>query len=167
MMSAVRIQEWDARPAGEAAGDWYAVEGGQGLVRLARDDEALRAPAAPARGLRTDWLGVRGFSSGSGRRGSMVYVLKYPVPDEFRWEFEAWFEHEHMPMLHEEPTWYSCDFLHALRPSAYSYAAIHYLEPGALASAARERSVSTPWWNRLKQNPWFDKGFVRLRLRPL
>lgn len=167
MSVAVRIQEWDVRPPGQAAGEWHAVEGKEGCVRVMRGDEALVAPSTPAPGLRTDWLGVRAFASGSGRRGSMVYVLKYPVPDEFRWEFEAWFEYEHMPMLHEEPTWYSCDFLHALRPSAYTYAAIHYLEPGALTSAARDRSVATPWWNRLKQHAWFDKGFVRLRLRPI
>jgi len=167
-MSYVRIQEWRRRPAGEAAGEWYAVEDGEGSVSVTRGETALRDPAGPPiADLVTDWVGVRAFSTGSGRRGTMAYLLKYPVPDDFRWEFEAWFQHEHMPMLHEEPSWHSCDFLHALRPSAYSYAAIHYLEPQALVSAARDRSVATPWWNRLKRNAWFDRGFVRLRLRPV
>ena len=166
-MSYVRIQEWRKRPAGHEADEWYAPEAGEARVAVVRGEHALRDPAlASIDDLQSDWVGMRGFSSGSGRRGAMAYILKYPVPDDFRWEFEAWFQYEHMPMLHEEPTWYSCDFLHTLRPSAYAYAAIHYLEPQALTSAARDRSITTPWWNRLKQQPWFDKGFVRLRLRP-
>jgi hypothetical protein len=72
-----------------------------------------------------------------------------------------------MPILHEEPTWYACDFFRAIEPSSYPFAAIHYLEPGALKSAARDRSIVTPWWNRLKAHAWFDKGFLRTRMTPL
>lgn len=167
-MSYVHIVQWQGKPAAGAAGVWYAEEGSAGSVSVLAGEQALHATAGSDAGVAvSEWTGARLFRSGSGKQGAMAYLLKYPVPDDFAWEFEAWFKYEHMPLLHEEPTWYTCDFYRAMRPSSYSYTAIHYLEPGALTSAARDRSIATPWWNRLKQNPWFDKGFVRLRMKPL
>jgi hypothetical protein len=72
-----------------------------------------------------------------------------------------------MPMLLEEPTWYGCEFFRALGASCYSFAALHYVDPQALKSDARNRSIDTPWWHRLKQHEWFDKQFVRTLMKPL
>jgi len=177
-MSYVRISEYTGRPA-TAAGGWYSVKNRDGSdrdgsVRLAYRAE-WPAPAAtgessadPSAGrLATTWSGVLTYQFGAPQKSTHVYVLKYPVPAEHVYEFDAWFQHEHMPMLLEEPTWYSCDLYRALGASSYEFAAIHHLERQALTSPARDRSVDTPWWHRLKQHDWFDKGFVRLLLTPL
>jgi hypothetical protein len=82
-------------------------------------------------------------------QGSIVYLLKYPVPFDYLYEFDAWFQYEHMPMLFEEPAWYGCELFRALGASSYTFAALQYLEPHALKSDARNRSVDTPWWHRL------------------
>jgi hypothetical protein len=165
-MSAICIDEFDAKPTKIAGAEWYALEGREGSVRLDRGD-ATPAIAEGAGHLVTRWQGLRIYRCGSERRGSMVYMLKYPVPFDFWYEFDAWFQYEHMPMLLEEPSWYGCEFFRALGASSYSFAALHYLEPQALKSTARDRSIDTSWWHRLKQHDWFDKGFIRTLMKPL
>ena len=94
-------------------------------------------------------------------------MLKYPVPFDYLYEFDAWFQYEHMPMLLEEPAWYGCEFFRSLGASSYTFAALQYLEPHALKSDARNRSVDTPWWHRLCRHEWFDKQFTRTIMKPL
>ena len=166
-MTYVRITEYTGRPA-ERAGEWYAPEGREGGVRIDRGEAALAAPAAASAGhVATTWTGVRVFKCGSEQKGPIVYMLKYPVPFDYLYEFDAWFQYEHMPMLLEEPTWYGCEFYRALGASCFTFAALHYLEPGALKSDARNRSVDSHWWHRLKQHDWFDRQFIRTLLKPL
>lgn len=183
-MSMVRITEFTGRPA-SPAGEWYAVDGREGSICIERG--AAAATAAPGDGARsvatgmarpdtasggaghvsTTWTGVRTSVFGSRQKGPVVFMLKYPVPLDYLYEFEAWFQFEHMPMLLEEPTWYGCEFYRALGASCYAFAALHYLEPQALQSDARNRSVDTPWWHRLKQHEWFDKQFIRTLMKPI
>ena len=166
-MSYIRISEFARRPQG-VPGEWYAPRGSDGSVRLDRGEATAFAPPQPGPGsLLTTWSGVRVYQGGAERMGSLVYLLKYPVPLEYQWEFEAWFVVEHMPMLLEEATWYGCEFFRALGPSGWSFAALQYVDPLALTSDARNRSVDTPWWHRLKQHEWFDKQFERQHLTPL
>jgi hypothetical protein len=187
-VSYVRITEYTERPAA-AAGEWYAVDGQPGSILIERDDAALAmtggdgsaqpgaalvaTPAAAAAThpdaghVATRWTGVAIYRCGSAQPGSRLYLLKYPVPNDYLYEFDAWFQYEHMPMLLEEPTWYGCTFYRALGASCYAFAALHSLEPQALKSAARNASVDTAWWHRLKAHDWFDKGFVRKLLTPL
>lgn len=187
-MSYVRITEYTGRPQ-HAAGGWYAVDGQPGSLHIEHGDAALSmtgvdgsalagaaivaTPAVSAATHRqagyvaTRWTGVRIYQCGSEQKGSRVFMLKYPVPDDYLCEFDAWFQYEHMPMLLEEPTWYGCSFYRALGASCYAFAALHNLEPQALKSDARNRSVDTAWWHRLKAHDWFDTGFVRKLMTPL
>ncbi len=165
-MSYIRITEFTGRPQ-QREGEWYAPEGREGSVRLQRGEAALAAASGDAGHVATSWTGVRIYKCGSGQKGPIVYMLKYPVPLDYLYEFDAWFQYEHMPMLLEEPTWYGCEFFRALGASCYSFAALQYVEPQALKSDARNRSVDTPWWHRLKQHEWFDKQFIRTLMKPL
>lgn len=165
-MSYIRISEFAGRQS-QTPGEWYAPRGREGSVRVDRTEAAAFAPPRPGPGpLLTTWSGVRVYKGGTDRKGSLVFMLKYPVPLDYLWEFEAWFVVEHMPMLLEEPTWYGCEFFRALAPSSWSFAALQYVDPQALTSDARNRSVDTPWWHRLKQHDWFDKQFERSHLTP-
>jgi hypothetical protein len=166
-MSLVRISEFSNRPPNQAGGEWYAIEGRDSSIRLERGELEPEAVYTEAGHLLTSWTGSRIASWGSGTRGPLVYLLKYPVPLDYWYEFDAWFQYEHMPMLLEEPTWYGCEFFRALGASSYPFAALHYVEPQALKSDARNRSIDTPWWHRLKQHEWFDKQFIRTLMRPL
>ena len=165
-MSYVRIAEYACRPQ-EPDGEWYALEGRDGSVRVARGDAALAVADGGPGPAATCWTGVRIYRCGTLFNGPLVYMLKYPVPSDYGYEFDAWFQFEHMPMLLEEPTWYGCELFRALGASCYTFAALHYLERQALTSAARNRSVDTPWWHRLKRHGWFDKEFTRTLLLPL
>ncbi len=165
-MSYIRIIEFTDRPH-KPEGEWYAPEGREGSVRLERG-QALPGPMQGGAGhVATAWTGISIYRGGSEKKGPLVYMLKYPVPLDYLYEFDAWFQYEHMPMLLEEPTWYGCEFFRSLGPSCYSFAALHYLERQALKSDARNISVDTPWWHRLKQHEWFDRQFVRTLMQPI
>ena len=163
-MSYVRITEHTGRPQ-RPQGEWYTVKDFPGSIHVERDARLPNPAVSPATDdaghVATRWTGVRIYQCGSQQKGANVYLLKYPVPDDYLYEFDAWFQYEHMPMLLEEPTWYGCEFFRSLGASCYAFAALHNLEPQALKSDARNRSVDTPWWHRLKANAWFDKGFTR------
>ena len=163
-MNYVRILEYAVLPD-RPQGEWYAHEGSSAVVRLVRSNDLLDDAGEDDSRATTSWTGVRTYRCGSERQGSLVFMLKYPVPLDYQDEFDAWFRDEHMPMLLEEPTWYGCSFYRTLRGSRYPFAALHNLEPQALTSDARNRSVDTPWWHRLKKHAWFDKDFIRARLR--
>ncbi|MEO8080859.1 MAG: hypothetical protein ABI641_10030 [Caldimonas sp.] len=168
-MSSIRISEFATRvPGAGAGGEWYAPETGGGVVRIERGLDLSRPlESSTTKEATTCWQGLRLCTFGSDRRGSLAYLLKYPVPLDYLDEFDAWFRVEHMPMLLEEPTWYGCEFYRSHGASCYPYAALHHLEPQALTSDARNCSVDTPWWYRLKRHAWFDKQFIRVRMKPL
>ena len=164
-MSYVRIGHYAARGEPGDGGEWFARDGTSEFVRIERNLAGAWPALQPDSRALESWTGCLTRTFGQRREGAITYLLEYPVPLDYLHEFDAWFCYEHMPLLLDEPTWYGCDFFRALAPSMYTFAAIHSLEPGALKSPARDRSVSTPWWNRLKQHAWFDKGFVRAILR--
>jgi len=165
-MSYVRITEFADLPA-QRDGEWYAPQGRPGSVRIERGESEIVPMSDQAAHATITWTGVRIYRGGSDRKGSIVYLLKYPVPFDYLYEFDAWFQYEHMPMLFEEPAWYGCELFRALGASSYTFAALQYLEPHALKSDARNRSVDTPWWHRLCRHEWFDKQFTRTIMKPL
>ncbi|HVO88838.1 MAG TPA: hypothetical protein VMV45_09865 [Casimicrobiaceae bacterium] len=164
-MSYVRISQFTQRDEPGAGSEWFTRDGTGEFVRIDRDASGGSLPFEPESRALVSWAGCRTRAYGERRNGAITYLLKYPVPLDYLYEFDAWFHYEHMPILLEEKTWYGCDFYRSTGISMYTFAAIHHLEPAALKSAARDRSISTPWWNRLKQYAWFDKGFVRAILR--
>jgi hypothetical protein len=164
-MSDITITQYGARPATANGRDWYGIDGEDGSILFARDNDA--ADAEDTGHVVNTWSGVQVLAAGSDRRGAAAYHLRFPVPDDFVDEFDAWYRHEHAPLLFEEPTWYACELFRATRPSLHSFTVIHYLEPDARQSPFVQKSIQTPWWNRLAQNDWWDTGFVRVMLTPI
>lgn len=164
-MSDVTIIHYGGRPSSAAGRDWYAIDDEDGSMLFARDGDALASEDAGH--VVSTWTGVRVLAAGSDRRGAAAYHLRFPVPDDFVDEFDAWYRHEHAPLLFEEPAWYACELFRATRPSLHSFSVIHYLEPEARKSDVPQKSMQTPWWKRLAQNDWWDTEFVRIMLTPI
>jgi hypothetical protein len=104
------------------------------------------------------------FSGGTSgvAAGPYLFVVGLAVPADYREEFLAWYEHEHLPMLLEEPGWEGCRFVEEPVEQGLLFHALHQLsDRKALDSDARKRSRATPWFQRLAQNAWFDTGFAR------
>jgi hypothetical protein len=94
--------------------------------------------------------------------GDHLYKVSIWVPAVSRAEFLDWYESEHLPILLECPTWNGCRFVEKQVHVGYQFYALHQLRaPSALDSEERRRSRATPWFIRLKQNPWFDEPFTR------
>ncbi len=94
--------------------------------------------------------------------GPHLFHVALHVPNEFREDFLSWYKDEHLPMLLEAPGWDGCRFIEEPVAKDFLFHALHQLsDRTALDSDARKRSRSTPWFQRLAQNAWFDKGFVR------
>src|SRR5262249_29937193 len=89
-MSYIRITEFADRPK-TPNGEWYVPESRSGSVRIDRGDAALAPADADAGRMTTTWTGMRIYRGGSDRKGSIVYMLKYPVPFDYVDEFDAWF----------------------------------------------------------------------------
>jgi hypothetical protein len=164
-MNDVTIIRFNDRPTSTADHEWYGVDGEDGSMLFARTSDA--GDPGGAGHLVNTWTGTRVLAAGSERRGAAAYHLRFPVPDDFIDEFDAWYRHEHAPLLFEEPTWYACELFRATRPSLHSFTVIHYLEPEARQSDIPKKSMLTPWWNRLALNDWWDSEFERVMLTPL
>jgi hypothetical protein len=162
----VTIIRYDDRPAVAGGREWYAIDGEDGSMLFARGDDAAGDIDAAGHVVGT-WTGTRVLAAGSDKRGAAAYHLRFPVPDDFVDEFDAWYRHEHAPLLLEEPTWYACELFRATRPSLHSFTVIHYLEPEARQSEVPKKSMQTPWWKRLARNDWWDSEFVRTMLTPI
>ncbi len=168
MSDMATIVHFADRPRELAGLEWYEPEDGGGSVLVARGERSPDEIGEAAGSVLSVWHGARILNAGSGRRGEVVYLLKFPVPEEYATEFDAWYRFEHVPLLLEEPAWYACELFRSTCPSAFSFASLHYLESRAvLNSEARKRSRATPWWNRLARNDWWDHRFERMLLRPL
>jgi len=88
------------------------------------------------------------------------------TPLEFRNEFLAWYEIEHLPILLECPAWDGCRFVEQRVDNGCQFYALHQLaDASALDCEQRKLSRSTPWFKRLKDNQWFDEAFVRTLYR--
>lgn len=94
--------------------------------------------------------------------GAFLFHVGIPVPSEFREDFLAWYRDEHLPILLEAPGWDGCRFVEEPVEGGLLFHALHQLsDRRALDSAERKRSRATPWFERLAQHAWFDKGFAR------
>jgi len=94
--------------------------------------------------------------------GRYLFHVALAVPKEFRDDFLAWYKDEHLPMLLEAQGWDGCRFVEESVASGFLFHALHQLsDRKALDSDERKRSRATPWFTRLAQHAWFDKGFAR------
>jgi hypothetical protein len=94
--------------------------------------------------------------------GRYLFHVGLPVPHEFRDDFLSWYRDEHLPMLLEADGWDGCRIVEEKVEQGLLFHALHQLSHRkALDSAERKRSRATPWFERLAQNAWFDKGFSR------
>ncbi len=98
--------------------------------------------------------------------GPFLFHVALWTPEDFRNEFLAWYECEHLPMLLEADGWDGCRFVEERVDDGCLFHALHQLrERSALDSDARKRSRATPWFARLAKNSWFDSGFKRTLYR--
>jgi hypothetical protein len=98
--------------------------------------------------------------------GAWLFFVGLWVPDDFRGEFLAWYQVEHLPVLLECPTWDGCRFVEGTAAKGYQFYALHQLSNRkALDSDERRRSRATPWFKRLADNDWFDGAFTRTLYR--
>lgn len=113
------------------------------------------------------WCGSMVFAMGDTKPAPYLFVVEFPVPEDFYTEFKAWYREEHVPMLLAGPDWLGTELYRTnIRETPYSFTSVHYLShPRALDSEERHASRSTPWFFRLKVNSWFDQGFNRWLLK--
>lgn len=108
------------------------------------------------------------FSGGTygAAAGPFLFHVALWTPHDFRTEFLAWYECEHLPMLLEADGWDGCRFVEERVNEGCLFHALHQLaDRSPLDSDARKRSRATPWFGRLANNSWFDKGFKRALYR--
>jgi hypothetical protein len=108
------------------------------------------------------------FSSGryGPDAGEWLFRVGLRVPREYRDEFLAWYQQDHLPILLQCPTWDGCRFVEAPDAAACQFFALHQLsDRAALASAERARSRATAWFMRFKRLTWFDTPFTRVLYR--
>jgi hypothetical protein len=98
--------------------------------------------------------------------GDWLFCVALWTPGDYRAEFLAWYQTEHLPILLECLAWDGCRFLEEKVSSGCQFYALHQLsEKKALDSQERKRSRSTPWFKRLARNAWFDGAFQRTLYR--
>lgn len=100
--------------------------------------------------------------------GAHLFHVALWVPFDFRAEFLAWYQTEHLPILLECSAWQGCRFAEEKVTSGHQFHALHQLAcPDALNSEERRLSRQTPWFKRLAVNEWFDRAFRRSLYRRL
>jgi hypothetical protein len=98
--------------------------------------------------------------------GDWLFCVGLWTPVDYRDEFLAWYEMEHLPILLECPLWDGCRFLEEKVADGCQFYSLHQLsDKKALESQERHRSRSTPWFKRLAKNDWFDGSFQRTLYR--
>jgi hypothetical protein len=164
------IREYPARDAAEMrchagacpGAELFVRDDGQGGVVLCLDDGVPAAAAPPARRVQVLFTGGRYGIEG----GEWLFYVGLWTPAEFREEFLAWYELEHLPILLECPTWDGCRFVERPVDHGAQFHALHQLaDKTALESAERSHSRATPWFRRLSVQPWFDGAFTRTLCR--
>lgn len=136
----------------------------EGFVADAKDGGfgiAAAKASLPNLALREVNVLFTGGTYGAGA-GPYLFHVGLAMPTNFRGDFLAWYEQEHLPMLLEAQGWDGCRFVEEPVEKGLLFHALHQLsDRAALDSDARKRSRATPWFQRLAKNAWFDKGFVR------
>lgn len=104
-----------------------------------------------------------------GRKGGrhLLYVGAW-VPSDFRSEFAAWYEMDHLPLLLQCPSWDGCRIVEEDVADGVQFYALHQVtDTAAFDSEERRQSRDTPWFHRLKAHDWFDEAFSRRTLKRL
>ena len=141
--------------------EWYAREDGDGL--LAVTTESI-VEAQSCRRHVVEQLFAGGMAGAAG--GPWLFHVTLWTPKDYRAEFLAWYEMEHLPMLLAAPGWDGCRFVEEKVDDGCLFHALHQLsDDTALDSEQRKQSRATPWFQRLAMNAWFDKGFKRALYR--
>lgn len=134
--------------------EYYTAAEGRGFLALGSG----RAPVAGAR--RIEVLFAAGSYGAGG--GDLLFAVGLWTPADFRGEFLAWYQVEHLPLLLECPAWEGCRFVEQPVALGCQFHALHQLgSREALESEARRRSRATPWFRRLQAQAWFDGAFTR------
>lgn len=95
--------------------------------------------------------------------GPWVFLVGIRAPDDWRDELCAWYQCEHGQVLLECPEWHGYQFFEAAVEDGCQFYVLHRLASRrALESEQRKRSRSTPWFQRLSKNDWFDEPFERI-----
>ena len=150
-----RTAELEALPLDLKSVERFTRVDGDGALALASGDTIVSVKSRPVTQLFT------GGSYGTAA-GPFLFHVALWTPEDFRNEFLAWYECEHLPMLLEEKGWNGCRFVEEHVADGSLFHALHQLgDRSALDSDARKRSRATPWFARLATNAWFDKGFKR------
>lgn len=144
------------RSAGCPQAEIFVRDGGESAVVIADGAEPSTLPTAKR--FEPLFNGGRFGSVG----GPWLFHVGIWTPGDYRDEFLAWYQTEHLPLLLECPVWDGCRFAEEAVPDGCQFHAIHqFSDTKALDSEQRKRSRSTPWFYRLARNDWFDSGFKR------
>jgi hypothetical protein len=149
------------KAAGPGAGnELFSRDDGQGALIIGSGEKPAGASAAREIKLLFDGgkLGREG--------GEWLLRVGLWTPENYRGEFLAWYQVEHLPMLLQCSTWDGCRFVEESVDKGCQFYALHQLsDKKALDSDERKRSRATPWFKRLAANDWFDGGFTRALYR--
>ena len=152
---AAEVRGKAAGPASDA--ELFLRDDGKGSLIVGKG--AKPAGAAAAREVNSLFHGGKFGREG----GEWLFRVGLWTPEDYRVEFLAWYEVEHLPMLLECSTWDGCRFVEEPVAKGCQFYALHQLsDKKALDSDERKRSRATPWFKRLAANDWFDGGFTRM-----
>jgi hypothetical protein len=150
------IDSIELRPADSGEIETFVRDGGASALVLSDGIEVAGHPAGKR--LEPRFRGGRVGNAG----GQWLFHVGLWTPGDFRDEFLAWYEIEHLPLLLECTFWDGCRFVEERVQKGCQFHAMHQLsDTKALDSNQRKRSRSTPWFNRLAKNDWFDGAFKR------
>jgi hypothetical protein len=140
----------------------FVRDDGRGSFIVCGGDDTGAAGVSGATRMQLLFTGGRYGRAG----GDWLFHVGLWTPADFRVEFLAWYQLEHLPILLECPLWDGCRFVERKVDDGCQFYAMHQLsDKGALDSAERKRSRSTPWFKRLSVHPWFDGAFTRMLCR--
>jgi len=146
--------------AGSSDAEIFVRHGGSGAVIVSDAGEAGELPSG--RKFVSRFSGGRFGKAG----GQWLFHVALWTPGDYRDEFLAWYQIEHLPILLECPLWDGCRFVEEAVQEGCQFHAMHQLSDAkALESEQRLRSRSTPWFKRLAKNDWFDGAFKRTLYR--
>lgn len=147
-----------------AGAELFLRDDGQGSMIVCGSDDAKASGAIAEKRMQVLFTGGKYGRDG----GDWLFYVGLWTPADFRDEFLAWYEREHLPILLECPLWDGCRFVEQPIDRGYQFYAMHQLsDKAALDSAERKRSRSTPWFRRLSVHSWFDGAFTRTLCRRL
>jgi hypothetical protein len=100
---------------------------------------------------------------------SILYSVLFTVPPEWREEFDAWYDQEHIPMMVKCRDWVGAARYHVLN-GKWTHLALHYVkDAGAIDSPELRAARTTPGRDRFAAQSWFnsvDKMFYFKQARP-